>query len=61
MRVPDVLLSGNHAAIARWRLEQRIERTKLRRPDLWQVYQDARNGTQQHDKRGEQEDQSSHT
>jgi tRNA (guanine37-N1)-methyltransferase len=40
MVVPDVLLSGNHAAIAKWRLQQRIERTKLRRPDLWQAYVD---------------------
>ena len=33
-RVPEVLLSGNHAAIARWRLKQSIGRTWLRRPDL---------------------------
>lgn len=40
MAVPDVLLGGNHAAIAKWRLEQRIERTRLRRPDLWQAYEE---------------------
>lgn len=34
--VPDVLLSGDHAAVARWRDEQRIERTRMRRPDLLQ-------------------------
>ncbi|MGH7132800.1 MAG: tRNA (guanosine(37)-N1)-methyltransferase TrmD [Phycisphaerales bacterium] len=34
MAVPDVLLSGNHAEIARWRLQQRLDRTKARRPDL---------------------------
>lgn len=34
MAVPDVLLSGNHGEIARWRLQQRVERTKARRPDL---------------------------
>jgi tRNA (guanine37-N1)-methyltransferase len=39
MTVPDVLLSGNHAAIAKWRLEQRKVRTKERRPDLWQAYE----------------------
>ena len=39
MAVPDVLLSGNHAAIAAWRLEQRKLRTRQRRPDLWQKYQ----------------------
>lgn len=32
--VPEVLLSGNHAAIAAWRLEQQIERTRQVRPDL---------------------------
>lgn len=38
MSVPDILLSGNHKLIAQWRLEQRRERTKVRRPDLWQAY-----------------------
>ena len=32
--VPPVLLSGNHADIARWRLKQALGRTWLRRPDL---------------------------
>ncbi len=32
--VPDVLLSGNHAEIARWRRKQSLARTWLRRPDL---------------------------
>lgn len=32
--VPDVLLSGNHGAIAAWRREQQLERTRRRRPDL---------------------------
>jgi len=36
MKVPDVLLSGNHAEIAQWRSEQARFRTKQRRPDLWQ-------------------------
>ncbi len=40
MSVPDILLSGNHAAIAKWRLEQRMKRTEHRRPDLWRAYQD---------------------
>jgi tRNA (guanine37-N1)-methyltransferase len=35
MTVPNVLLSGNHQAIAQWRKEQQLERTKIRRPDLW--------------------------
>lgn len=34
MKVPDVLLSGNHAEIARWRGEQARLRTRERRPDL---------------------------
>jgi tRNA (guanine37-N1)-methyltransferase len=38
--VPDVLLSGDHAAIARWRLEERRKMTRDRRPDLWQEYLD---------------------
>jgi tRNA (guanine37-N1)-methyltransferase len=33
-RVPPVLLSGNHAEIERWRLQQALGRTWLRRPDL---------------------------
>ena len=40
MSVPDVLLSGNHAAIAKWRAEQRKMRTKERRPDLWQAFEE---------------------
>ncbi|HZD24179.1 MAG TPA: tRNA (guanosine(37)-N1)-methyltransferase TrmD [Acidimicrobiia bacterium] len=34
MTVPDVLLSGDHAKIEEWRAKQRVERTRLRRPDL---------------------------
>lgn len=39
LSVPDILLSGNHAAIAKWRHQQRKERTKERRPDLWTAYE----------------------
>ena len=35
-RVPDVLLSGNHAEIARWRRKESIRRTMARRPDLYE-------------------------
>ncbi len=38
LRVPDVLLSGNHGEIARWRFQQQIERTKARRPDLYEKW-----------------------
>lgn len=36
MKVPEVLLSGNHAKIAQWRRDQQIQRTRSRRPDLLQ-------------------------
>lgn len=35
IEVPEVLLSGNHAEIAKWKLEQSIKITKERRPDLF--------------------------
>jgi tRNA (guanine37-N1)-methyltransferase len=35
-QVPEVLRSGNHQAIAQWRLEQQRDRTRQRRPDLWE-------------------------
>jgi tRNA (guanine37-N1)-methyltransferase len=35
--VPEVLVNGNHAAIARWRLKESLGRTWLRRPDLLAV------------------------
>jgi tRNA (guanine37-N1)-methyltransferase len=38
-RVPSVLLSGNHAQIARWRKEKALEKTKLVRPDIYEKYQ----------------------
>jgi tRNA (guanine37-N1)-methyltransferase len=34
MKVPEVLLSGNHAEIARWRREAALEKTRRKRPDL---------------------------
>jgi len=36
--VPEVLLSGNHAAIARWRRDQAEALTRARRPDLWAAW-----------------------
>lgn len=33
-RVPDILLSGDHGAIARWRRQESLRRTRARRPDL---------------------------
>ncbi len=40
-RVPEVLLSGHHANIEKWRAEQSIKRTKERRPDLFEAYEKA--------------------
>lgn len=37
-RVPEILLSGHHANIEKWRLEQSILRTKERRPDLYEKW-----------------------
>ncbi len=37
-KVPDILLSGHHAEIAKWRLDQSIQMTKERRPDLFDVF-----------------------
>ena len=36
--VPNVLLSGDHAKIKRWRLDQSEDITRRRRPDLWKKY-----------------------
>ena len=38
MKVPDVLLSGNHGLIREWKKEQAICRTKSRRPDLYEKF-----------------------
>jgi tRNA (guanine37-N1)-methyltransferase len=38
VKVPDVLTSGNHAAIEKWRKAESIERTKRKRPDLYAVW-----------------------
>lgn len=38
LKVPEVLLNGNHKLIEEYRLEQKIERTKKRRPDLWEKF-----------------------
>ena len=42
LAVPDVLLSGDHAAIEAWRREQAERTTRERRPDLWARYEDER-------------------
>lgn len=42
-KVPDVLLSGNHAEIKLWRLEQSRSITQRLRPDMWQRYNKNKN------------------
>lgn len=37
-KIPDVLMSGHHGEIAKWRREQAKEITETRRPDLWAAY-----------------------
>ena len=36
--VPEVLTSGNHGEISKWRIEKSISETKERRPDLWKAW-----------------------
>ena len=43
LEIPEILLSGDHKAMARWKEEQRLELTKSRRPDLWALYRDRKN------------------
>jgi len=38
-KIPDVVMSGHHGEIAKWRHAQSQEITKTRRPDLWAAYQ----------------------
>ena len=40
-KVPDVLMSGHHANIEKWRLEQSLLRTKERRPEMYEAYMEA--------------------
>ena len=37
-KVPEILLSGDHAKVDKWRLEKSLEITKERRPDLYEKY-----------------------
>ncbi|MEM9855231.1 MAG: tRNA (guanosine(37)-N1)-methyltransferase TrmD [Pseudomonadota bacterium] len=40
MRIPDVLTSGHHGEIAKWRKSRSLALTKVRRPDLWAKWQE---------------------
>lgn len=46
-RVPEVLLSGDHAKVDAWRLEQALLRTKERRPDLYEKYMETHPPTEE--------------
>ena len=37
-KVPEILLSGHHANVEKWRLEQSLEKTRRIRPDLYEAY-----------------------
>lgn len=43
MAVPEVLLNGNHKEIENFRLQEQIKRTKERRPDLWEKFNQEKN------------------
>ena len=45
MAVPDVLISGHHAEIERWRRDERMRRTRARRPDLLADASEVESGT----------------
>ncbi len=49
LMVPEVLLSGNHGEIAKWRRNQSERVTQARRPDLWQAYMDLKGEAEQSD------------
>ena len=42
-KVPEILLSGHHENIAKWRLNQSIATTKKNRPDLWKAWNISKN------------------
>ncbi|MEM9761711.1 MAG: tRNA (guanosine(37)-N1)-methyltransferase TrmD, partial [Pseudomonadota bacterium] len=52
--IPEVLTSGDHALIARWRQDEAERLTKERRPELWRAYERSQTAPEQSDaaKRG---------
>lgn len=46
LKVPKILLSGNHAKIAEWRKQQSLQRTKKRRADLYKIYDNSQSRKQ---------------
>ncbi len=49
MRVPEVLLSGNHALIREWRKEKSLENTRRKRPDLYRRYMQQDQAQERHE------------
>ncbi|MGF1554316.1 MAG: tRNA (guanosine(37)-N1)-methyltransferase TrmD [Paracoccaceae bacterium] len=47
--IPPVLVSGDHARIARWRHDEAARLTRQRRPDLWRAYEDPKDGPEHSD------------
>lgn len=43
-KVPEILTSGNEKAIETWKMEKAMERTRLRRPDLWEKFNEKNKG-----------------
>lgn len=50
--IPEVLLSGHHAKIAKWRTDQSERLTKERRPDLWRAYRNDRDPVEDQEQSG---------
>ena len=43
LKVPDVLISGNHKKIEEWKIKEKVKKTKLKRPDLYKKYMKRKN------------------
>ena len=54
MEVPEVLRSGHHANIVKWKLEQAEQRTRERRPDMWEPYLAAKQAAELEEKQRKQ-------
>ena len=42
-KVPDILMSGNHKKIEEWKMNERVKKTKIKRPDLYKKYMQHKN------------------
>ena len=46
LEVPEVLFEGHHKKIEEWRMTQKFERTKEKRPDIWKIFTEKKNSTE---------------